>query len=41
MSFLGFQNSSEFSGSILKTDGEANPAMKKYAKAMLCLFVPF
>lgn len=41
VSFLDFPNSSEFSGSILETEGETNPAMEKYAKAVLCLFVPF
>jgi hypothetical protein len=25
----------------LETGGETNPAMEKYAKAVLCLFVPF
>jgi hypothetical protein len=41
VSFLDFPNSSEFSGSILETDGETNLATKSYAKAVLCLFVPF
>jgi hypothetical protein len=41
VSFLDFPNSSEFGGSLLETDGETNPAMEKYAKAVLCLFVPF
>jgi hypothetical protein len=41
VSFLDFPNSSEFSGSILETGGETNPVMEKYAKAVLCLFVPF
>jgi hypothetical protein len=41
VSFLDFPNSSEFSGSILETDGKTDSAMEKYAKAVLCLFVPF
>jgi hypothetical protein len=41
ISFLDFPNSSEFNGEIMDAGVETNPAMEKYAKTVLCLFVPF
>ena len=41
VSFLDFPTSSGFSGNILDESVETNAAMEKYAKAVLCLFVPF
>jgi hypothetical protein len=41
VSYLSFPNSSNFEGNILDPDVSPNVAMEKFAKAVLCLFIPF
>jgi hypothetical protein len=41
MSYLNFPNSSDFEGNILDSKVSPNAAMERFAKAALCLFIPF
>jgi len=41
VSYLSFPNSSDFDGNILDPNISPNAAMEKFAKAALCLFIPF